>query len=296
MYLVRDDNRTTFELGKVRAGLHVPLQELGHPRTQLFVVTEEDHEPLTEFLLDGILDHGYWEQPFDYRPMATNLAARIIAWGEGQPMGVRDEHVVTELAIREEDPYIQNDSRFVSEWPYWDVFKTLDRTLQEQLATSAPPHPSFPAIREVRKHRMHEFAGLRRISQFRPNPNRGEGEPLMVEVTLEEKQAEFLDRLKSLKPFALNKQCGFWGCEERSPHDHGLRDTGPVEVRFCGCQCHDGEPIFCSCWVPCCHQPKTPRAQQTPRAPTPTSDVKLGDFNRFTMPVKRPEGGFPKLF
>lgn len=108
---------------------------------------------------------------------------------------------------------------------------------------------------------------------------------VFAQVSVRELQEEFLDELQTLKPYTQNKSCWFWGCEAGGPHDHGPRDTGPKEIRFCGCECHDGVPIFCSCWSPCCHQPRTPRAEHTPRPPIKPG--KIGDFKKFTMPVIR---------
>ena len=33
--------------------------------------------------------------------------------------------------------------------------------------------------------------------------------------------------------------------------------------KHCQCECHDGVPIHCSCFSPCCHEVKKPRAEQT---------------------------------
>jgi hypothetical protein len=289
MYVVRDDNRTLFELGKTRGGLHVPLEELADIRKKTFVLAKGDDDVLGEFLLDGILDHGYWEQPHDYRPYAFRLAKRLIQWADEQPVRVVSEH--DELTYRTKDPYITTDSRYEHEWPYYDVFQTLDRTLQEQIDTHMPPPSTLPAVLKVRKYQIHEFSRLKDKAVYRNGPDGGVWNE---KIPVEEHKAKFLEEMKALKPYAQNDQCGVWGCEAHSPHDHGPRDTGPKELRFCGCVCHDGEPIFCSCWSPCCHQPKTPRAEQTPRPPV-SSNVKLGDFDSFTFPVIRNKP-FPKLF
>jgi hypothetical protein len=288
MYLVRDDNRTLFELGKTRAGLHVPLQELQDGRIGTFAIGDEDVSILGEFLLDGILDHGNWESG-DYRDFAGQLAWRINRWGGGKPIRVAGEGGATDLTVRKENPYVTTDSIYKAEWLYYDVFRNLDRTLQEQIDTCLPPPSTFPAVLKIRKFRSGDFTSLKNAMVSRANPDRSEGAPVFARVSVRELQEEFLDELQTLEPYTQNKSCGFWGCEENGPHDHGIRDTGPKEIRFCGCGCHDpgGEHIFCSCWVPCCHEDHTPRAQQTPRPPIKPG--KIGDFKKFTMPVIRPK-------
>jgi len=293
MYLVRDDNRTLFELGKTRNGLHVPLQELQDRRTGTFVLEEGDVRALGEFLLDGILDHGYWE-PSDYREFAGQLAWRVNRWGGGQPIRVVSEH--DELTYRYEEPYVTTDSRYEHEWLYYDVFMNLDRTLQEQIGGPAPPPSTFLAVRKIRKYQIHEFSRLKNAMVSKANPDWKKGEAVMVKVSHRELQERFLDEMQELVPYTQNRMCGFWGCPDTGPHDHGLRDTGPSELRFCGCECHDGVPIFCSCWMPCCHQARgTPRAEQTPRPARNTVPTKIGDFKTFTMPMIRPKDGFPRL-
>jgi len=47
-----------------------------------------------------------------------------------------------------------------------------------------------------------------------------------------------------------------------------MSDTPTPDAR-CTCGCHRQEPIFCSCFVPCCHEPRTPQAQQTAAPPRP---------------------------
>lgn len=292
MYVVRDDNRTLFELGKTRGGLHVPLQELQDSRTGTFEIGDADVSALGEFLLDGILDHGYWE-PGDYREFAGQLAWRINRWAGGQPIRVVSEH--DELTYRTEDPYVTTDSRYEHEWLYYDVFQKLDRKLQEQIATHLPPPSTFPAVLNVRKYQIHGFSKLKHAMVSKANPDYEPGEPVMVKVSVRELQEKFLDEMQELEPYTKNEMCGFWGCPDSGPHDHGLRDTGPKELVFCGCACHDpgGEHIFCSCFGACCHEDHVPRAKQTPRPLVKPS--KIGDFTTFTMPVIRPKDGFPRL-
>jgi hypothetical protein len=291
MYLVRVDNRTLFELGRDRNGLHAPLQELQDQQTGTFVLGDEDVSTLGEFLLDGILDDGQWK-PGDYRNFAGQLAWRMNRFAGGEPVRVMTETGANPLLTRGEDPYVITDSRYAVEWLYYDTFMGIDRTVQEQISAIVAPS-TFPAVVKVRKYQLVKFANLDRISVSRANPDRSEGAPIFAKVSLREQQEEFLDEMQKLVPYSKNPQCGFWGCEMNSPHDHGVRDTAPGELRFCGCQCHDGVPIFCSCFGPCCHENGTPRAEQTPR---PTfKGGKIGDFKTFTMPVIRPEGGFPEL-
>jgi hypothetical protein len=287
MYLVRDDNRTLFELGKTRTGLHVPLQELQDQRSGTFVVGDEDISTLGEFLLTGILDEGYWE-PGDYRNFAGQLAWRINRWAGGQPIRVVSEH--DELTYRTKDSYVTTDSRYEHEWLYYDVFRNLDRTIQEQIDTHMPPPSTFPAVLNVRKYRVHEFDRLKNAMVSKANPDWKKGDPVMVKVSHRELQEKFLDEMQELEPYT-QQVCGFWGCPDSGLHDHGPRDTSPKEIRFCGCQCHDGVPIFCSCWVPCCHENGTPRAQQTPRpSPKPMKPVEVADFKTFSFPLIRPKG------
>jgi len=287
MYLVRDDNQTLYELGKVKNGLHVPLQELQGRRSGSFVVGNGDVSALGEFLLDGILDHGNWE-PGDYREFAGQLAWRINRWGGGRAIRVASETRVTGLVTRDKYPHVTTDSRYEAEWLYYDVFRNLNRTLQEQIDSCLSPPSTYPAVLHVRKFKSGDFTALKNAMVSRGNPDRTEGGPVFARVSTRELQEEFLDELQTLEPYTQNKCCGYWGCEAGGPHDHGLRDTAPKELVFCGCQCHDGVPIFCSCWGPCCHENHTPRAQQTPRPPIKPG--KIGDFKTFTMPVIRPKG------
>jgi hypothetical protein len=291
MYLVRDDNRTLFELGKTRTGLHVPLQELQDQRSGTFVVGDEDIRTLGEFLIDGILDEGCW-RPADPRSMAGQIAWRINRWGGGNPIRVAGEREVTDLTIAKENAYVTTDTYVEEEWLYWDVFRNLDRTLQEQIENIPPPN-TLPAVLLVKKFTSGEFLSQKNAHVSRGNPDRSEGAPFMLRVSARELQEEFLDELQQLKPYEMGKHCSFWGCEVNGPHDHGLRDIGPKELRFCGCQCHDGVPIFCSCFGPCCHENHVPRAEQTPRPPIKPS--KIGDFKTFVMPVIRTKDGFRKL-
>lgn len=36
-----------------------------------------------------------------------------------------------------------------------------------------------------------------------------------------------------------------------------------MSALYCDCPCHTGKAIFCSCFVPCCHQPHAPQSEQT---------------------------------
>jgi hypothetical protein len=130
MYLVRDDNRTLYELGKARSGLHAPFEKLADRRTGTFVLS--DPEILAEMLLDGILEHGCWA-PGDYRPLAAQLAERTIRWSGGRAVRLDGEDGVDDLKYRPRDRYIVTDSRYSGEFAYYDVFQTLGRELQEQI-------------------------------------------------------------------------------------------------------------------------------------------------------------------
>ena len=55
---------------------------------------------------------------------------------------------------------------------------------------------------------------------------------------------------------------------------------------FCDCPCHEGKPIFCSCFRPCCHQPGTPTNAQTARAKNTVVPV---TFTRVTLPEFKPK-------
>ena len=281
MYIVRDDNRTLYELGKTRAGLHVPLQEFQDRRTGTFVLT--DREVLMEFLLDGILEHGSWEQPFDYRPLARELAHRMIHWGGGQPVRVVGEDEVTQLHIRDEDRYLVTDSRYSSEFPYYNAFMALERVLQEQIDNTRSAPCDLPAVRHVRSYSISRFN--------RPPKILIPTEEGFLEQPKEVWQRKFLDEMKALKPLTTNRGCGMFGCSVSGLHDHGLRDTNTKpELRFCGCDCHDN-PVVCTGFHFCCHEVNASRKTQTPRPPV--KPIKVPEFKTFTMPIIRKP--FPKL-
>lgn len=283
MYLVRDDNRTLYELGKTRAGLHVPLQEFQDRRTGTFVLT--DREVLMEFLLDGILEHGNWEQPNDFRPFARELAHRMIHWGGGQPVRVAGEGEVTQLHVRKEDRFVITDSMYSSEWRYYNVYMTLERVLQEQIDNTLVSPCDLPEVRRVRSYGINRFNKAPKI--LVPT------EEGFVEQPKEVWQQKFLDEMKALKPLTTNRGCGMFGCSVSGPHDHGPRDTNTKpELRFCGCDCHDN-PVVCTGFHICCHEINTPRKDQTPRPPLTRAESVIGEFKTFTMPVIRKAA--PKL-
>lgn len=281
MYLVRDDNRTLYALGKSKNGLHVPLQELQDLRTGTVVLSDAD--VLMEFLLDGILENGNWKQPFDYRPITKQLAERMIHWGGGNPVRVAGGHEVTQLEIRKEDRYIITDSRYYPEFIYYDVFMYLDRVLQGQISD-----PCGVAIRDLPAvHHVRSFG----ISRFnRPPTTLIATEEGFVEQSKDVWEHKFLIDMQALKPLTTNRGCGMFACAVMGPHDHGLRDTSPPEVIFCGCDCHDN-PVVCTGFHFCCHEVNEPRLTQAPRPPR--KPIKIGDFKTFVMPVIRSPA--PKL-
>ena len=280
VYLVRDDNRTLYELGKTRGGLHVPLEDL---QDKSGTVVLSDADVLMEFLLDGILEHGSWEQPFDYRPMATTLAERMCRWGGGKPVRVAYESDVGELEWRDEDRYVITDSRYESEFLYYDTYSTLDRNVQEQIDYNKGCPSDQPAMRHMLSYRVHRFT--------RPNSVFIPTEEGFVQKPKEMIQQEFLDEMKALKPLTTNRGCGVFACTILGPHDHGLRDTNTkAELLFCNCDCHDN-PVVCTGFHFCCHEINQPRKDQTPRPPQ--KPFVVPEFKTFTFPVIRKP--FPKL-
>lgn len=282
MYLVRDDNRTLYQLGKCKNGLHVPIQELQGLRSGTVVLSDAD--TLMEFLLDGILENGNWKQPVDYRPIAQKLAERMIHWGGGKPIRVAGDTEVCKLQIRKKDRYIITDSRYYPEFLYYDVYMYLDRVLQDQIDNTLVAPCDLPAVRHVRSFSVSRFN--RPPTTFIPT------EEGFVEQPKRVWQQEFLDEMKALKPLTTNRGCGMFGCSVSGAHDHGLRDTSPPEIRFCGCDCHDN-PVVCTGFHICCHQINEPRLTQTPRPPLTKAESVIGDFKTFTMPVIRSPA--PKL-
>lgn len=284
MYLIRDDNRTAYQLGKTKNGLHVPLQSLESRRTGDLLLSDSD--VLMEFLLDGILDNGNWKQPFNYRPFAQQLAERMIRWGGRKPVRVVGEAQATQLFVRREGHYIVTDSRYVKEAPYYDVFQTLDRAVQDQITNTSIAPCDLPAVRHVMSYSVSRFN--RPPTRYIPTEEGFVGEPLEV------RQQEFLNEMKALEPLTTNRYCGLFGCSDYGPHDHGIRDTNTrPEVIFCGCNCHDN-PVVCTGFHLCCHEVNTMRNQQTPRPPVKAVDFdETKAFRTFHFPVIRKP--YPKL-
>lgn len=56
----------------------------------------------------------------------------------------------------------------------------------------------------------------------------------------------------------------------------------------CECRCHDGEAIFCSCFVPCCDRPYTPREKAGPACPSYVTAVPPpASYTSIQLPVVR---------
>ena len=53
---------------------------------------------------------------------------------------------------------------------------------------------------------------------------------------------------------------------------------------YCHCPCHTSRDVFCSCFVPCCHEPHVPQAKQTARPERPPVDLK---FSKVEVPAMR---------
>jgi len=285
MYLVRDDNLTLFELGKIQTGLHNVFDGL---RDKLNYFVLSDPEILAELLLDEMVDPDrvkFWPQPKDYVPVAHALAERMVKWGAGKPLACVGENCVFRRQVvypkpperverpRAADHFVTTDSIHESEWPYYDVFQKLPPELWPQIYPRNFTPSTLAVVMYVRSFSLHCYKRLK---------------------TRDERE-QFLSEMAKLEPLTTNRDCGYLGCPKCGPHDHSPEVAGPRTLVFCGCDCHI-EPVVCTGFHICCHEINTPREQQTPRPPSKPVKSQIGDFNKFTFPTIRPPGGFPKLF
>lgn len=230
-HLVRHDNQTLYELGKTRGGLHMVFLELRTLRTDELVLPLGSEAELAGLLLEAILEN-HWEQPADYETFVRQLAPRIVRWGGEQPLKClgESEREFTHACYRQR--YTTTDSRYEGEWPYYDVFSTLD-----------------PQVRRLIEHPPSWFNGAHRRYSI-------------AGWTRAEDRAQFCAEMRAL-PVVPVCDLDVLGCTLGSaPHDHS---TSMPTSHYCSCECHAGAPVFCSCWTPCCHEPGTPKPRQTPR-------------------------------
>lgn len=233
-YLIRDDNQTMFELGSTRCGLYEVFLGLGRtPDGQMLRLAAEDAEPVASLMLDVILAR-HWQQPTDYDTFTRKLAARIVTWSGGQPIFLVNEHAPSYEDRSWARHYTVTDSRYETEWPYYDVFATVDAEVRRLVQCAG--------AWGLRREAPPEWQCFR-LSGFRAAEAKGPAEV-----------SEFFNALRALRPLPVCGQ-GALGCTLGNwPHDHV---PGVAQGIICACPCHEprGEGLFCSCFVPCCREP-----------------------------------------
>ena len=92
-YLVRGDNKTVFELGKSKGGLHYLFDD--YTKEEPKILTHP--KVLGEFIQAEIMSGGWRPSPDHYKEYSEILAHRMIDWGDGKPLWCGGENEVLEM-------------------------------------------------------------------------------------------------------------------------------------------------------------------------------------------------------